>query len=231
MKKTALLLGLSLLSSTAIANTYNAQVDVDYLKIDNFDVIGVEGSYYVDHVTTKNTAWAEAAFMGKNNSVSVGYLDLNGDAYTLNLGGDYYHNNIFVGLDVAYTDPDYGSSDTTISAELGYFFAKDWLVSISGADEDFSDSLELSTKYIATLADGKFINIEASYLNLDSDFTASADYYWTAKSSVGLDLSTEEGYNFGVNAQHFFTPAIAARVSYISLDNDDAFAIGVTGRF
>ena len=56
MKKTALLLGLSLLSSTAIANTYNAQVDVDYLKIDNFDVIGVEGSYYVDHVTTKNTA-------------------------------------------------------------------------------------------------------------------------------------------------------------------------------
>lgn len=231
MKKTALLLGLSLLSSTAIANTYNAQVDVDYLKIDNFDVIGVEGSYYFDHVTTKNTAWAEAAFMGKNNRVSVGYLDLNGDAYTLNLGGDYYHNNIFVGLDVAYTDPDYDSSDTTLSAELGYFFAKDWLVLISGADEDFSDSLELSTKYIATLADGQFINIEASYLNLDSDFTASADYYWTAKSSVGLDLSTEEGYNFGVNAQHFFTPTIAARVSYISLDNDDAFAIGVTGRF
>jgi hypothetical protein len=231
MKKSALLLGLSLLSSSVMANTYNAQVDADFLTVDSYNVIGLQGTYYFDQVTTQNTAWAEAAFMGRNNNASVSYIDFDGDAYSLNVGGDYFYNDFVFGLDVTYSDADYGSSDTSFSGEVGYFFAKDWLVSVSGSDEDFSDSLELSTKYIATLADGQFINFEAKYLNLDSDLRAAADYYWTAQSSVGLDVSTEEGYNFGINAQHFFTPAISARVGYISLDNDDAITIGLTGRF
>lgn len=231
MKTSALLLGLSLLSSSVLANEYNTQVDLDYLTIDSFNVINLEGTYYFDNVTTANTAWAEAAFMGRNNSASLSYTDFDGDAYALTLGGNFYHNNIFVGLDVSYVDIDAGTSDTSLTAELGYFFAKDWLVSVSGADEDFSDSLTLSTKYIATLADGAFVNLEAAFLNLDNDVTAAADYYWTAQSSVGVNLSTEDGYNFGLNAQHFFTPAISARVEYISLDNDDAISFGLTGRF
>ncbi|KGJ89143.1 putative porin [Colwellia psychrerythraea] len=231
MKKHAFLLGLSLLSSTVLADNYNTQVDFDYLTVDDFDIIKLEGTYYFDSVTTDNTAWAEAAFMGRNNSASVSYLDFDGAAYALTLGGDYFYNDIFVGLDVTYTDTDYGSSDTNVSGEVGYFFAQNWLVSISGNDEDFSDSLALNTKYIATLADEAFINLEASFLNDDNDFTAAADYYWTAQSSVGVDLSTEDGYNFGLSAQHFFTPAISARLGYMSLDDDDAIVIGLSGRF
>ncbi|AZQ86108.1 putative porin [Colwellia sp. Arc7-635] len=231
MKKSTLLLGLSLLSSSVFANNYNNQVDFNYLNIDDFNVINLEGTHYFDSVTTNNTAWAEAAFMGRNNSASVGYTNFDSDAYSLSLGGDYYHENIFVGLDVTYVDVDGGSSDTNVAGELGYFFAKNWLVSVSANDESFSDSVALNTKYIATLSGGAFFNFEASYLNDHKDFTAAADYYWTARSSVGLNLSTEEGYDFGIEAQHFFSPTISARIAYIALSNDDAVSVGVTGRF
>ena len=102
MKKHALLLGLSLLSSSVLANTYNNQVDFNYLNVDDFNVINLEGTHYFDSVTTNNTAWAEAAFMGRNNSVTAGYTNFDSDAYSLALGGDYYHENIFVGVDFSF---------------------------------------------------------------------------------------------------------------------------------
>lgn len=231
MKKSTLLLGLSLLSSSVLANNYNNQVDFNFLNIDDVNVINLEATHYFESVSTDNTAWAEAAFMGKNNSVTLGYANFDSDAYSLSLGGDYYHKNIFVGLDITYVDVDGGYSDTFLFAELGYFFAENWLVSVSGADEDFSDSLAINTKYIATLSDGAFFNFEASYFNAHSDFAASADYYWTARSSVGLNLSTQAGHDFGVEAQHFFSPAISARIKYTALSNEDEVSFGITGRF
>lgn len=236
MKTRALLLGLSLLSSAVLADTYNNQVDFDYSTDDTANVFAIQGTHYIDQVTTDNTAWAEAAFMGRNTSVSLSYVDVDfdnyGDSNALSLGGDLYHNNIFVSLDVAYLDANDGDSDNSVIGELGYFFDTNWLVSVSGDDVgDFSDSLALNTKYILPLADGAFVNFEASFLNYDNDVTAAADYYWTAQSSVGLMLTTEDDVDFGLRAQHFFTSAIAARVEYTSLDDDDSISFGLTARF
>ncbi|WP_076419571.1 MULTISPECIES: putative porin [Colwelliaceae] len=232
MKTYAALFGLSLLSSATLANDYNTQIDVDYSRVDSYDTIKLEGTYYLNSVTTNNTAWSEAAFMGRSTSASFSYTDFDNDAYQLVLGGDYYHNDLFVGLDVTYFDADGGSDDTGLVGEIGYFVDKNWLVSVSGADEEFSDSLTLNTKYIATLDNGRFVNVEVSYLNLDNDFTAAADYFWTAQSSVGLVLSTVDGDNGSIRAQHFFTPAISARLEFTSLENsDDRFSLGLTGRF
>ncbi|GAA5138865.1 putative porin [Thalassotalea piscium] len=232
MKTRAVFFGLSLISSAVLANDYNTQVDLDYLTVDSFDSIKLEGTYYLNNVTTNNTAWSEAAFMGRNTSVSLSYADFDGDASQVVLSGDYYQNDLFVGLDVSYIDIDGSGSDTGVVGEIGYFIDTNWMISISGADEEFSDSLALNTKYIATLSNGTFINLEASYLNLDNDFTASADYFWTPQSSVGLSLSTEEGVHGSVRAQHFFTSSISARVEYVSLENsDDGFLLGLTARF
>jgi len=232
MKKCAAFLGLSLLSSVTLANDYNTQVDVDYNSVDSFDTIKLEGTYYFDNVNTNNTAWSEAAFMGRNTSVNLSYTDFDSDAYTLVLGGDYYNKDLFVGLDIAYTDVDGGGNDTALVGEVGYFFDKNWMVSVSANDEDFSDSLALNSKYIAVLSEGRFVNVEVSYLNFDNDFTAAADYFWTAQSSVGLSLSTEESINGSIRAQHFFTPAVSLRLEYTSLDNsDNEVSLGLTGRF
>lgn len=232
MKTSAALFGLSLLSSAALASDYNTQLNVDYFNVDSFDTISIEGTYYLENVSTNNTAWSEAAFMGRNTSASLSYIDFDSDAYQVTLGGDFYHNDLFVGLDVTYFDIDGGGNDTGLVGEVGYFVDTNWMVSVSAADEDFSDSLALNTKYIATLSNGRFVNVEVSYLNFDNDFTAAADYFWTAQSSVGLSLSTEEGINGTIRAQHFFTPAISLRLEYVSLENsDDGFLLGLTGRF
>jgi hypothetical protein len=232
MKIHAVLLGLSLLSSATLANNYNTQIDADYFSVDSFDTVKLEGTYYLNNVTTNNTAWSEAAFMGRNTSASFSYTNFDSDAYQLVLGGDYYNNDLFVGLDAAYTDVDRESSDTTLVGEVGYFFAKNWMVSVSANDEEFSDSLALNTKYIAVLSEGRFVNVEVSYLNFDNDFISATDYFWTPQSSVGLSLSTEEGINGTIRAQHFFTPAVSLRLEYVSLeDSDDGFLLGLTGRF
>ena len=65
---------------------------------------------------------------------------------------------------------------------------------------------------------GVVLIIVEIHFNYDNDLAAAADYYWTARSSVGVSLSTQEGYNFGLNAQHFFSPTIAARIEFVSLD-------------
>lgn len=232
MKTRALLLSLSLLSSGAIANTYNNQVDVDYFSVDSFNTIKLQGTHYLESVSTDNTAWAEAAFMGRNTNVSVSYTDFDGDMSNLVLGGDYYTNDLFFGLDVSYVDVDGFGSDTTLVGEVGYFLKPNWMVSVAVSDEDISDSLVLSSKYIATLGEGKFVNFEVSYLNLDSDIVAAADYFWTPQSSIGVSLSSEDSVNGTIRAQHFFTPAISARLEYVLLDgSDNGVLIGLTGRF
>ena len=118
-----------------------------------------------------------------------------------------------------------------ISGEFGYLFAENWLVAITAQDEGFSDSLGVRTKYVAKLADGQFINLEASYDDASKDFIASGDYYWTAQSSVGVILSDTKGFDIGFQAQHFFTPSVALRVGYIVAEGDDVFSVGISGRF
>jgi len=232
MKTRALVLGLSLLSASTFANNYVNQVDFDYATVDSADIIMLNATHYFDQVTTNGTAWAEAAYMGKNNNVAATYSYLDGDANALTLRGEYYSDNNFFGaIQANYVDVDNGGSDTSFSAEVGYFFKKNWLVAIQGNDEDFSDTLSIRTKYIASLESGAFANLEAIYSDATEDTVISGDYYWVAQSSIGATLSDADGYNFGLQAQHFFTPTIAARVSYVSLDADDLFSVGISGRF
>jgi len=231
MKLRTLALSLSLLSTSVLAQDYQTEVNANYAQIDSFDILSLSGAYYFDSVSIKNTAWAEAAFMGQKSNVNLSYTDFDGDVNQFSLGGEFYSNNIYAALNANYTDIDGFGSDTTINGELGYFFAKNWLVAVSGNDEDFSDTLGIRTKYIATLGNGQFFNFEAAYSDASEDFTIIGDYYWTEKSSIGLTLSDEDGFDFGVQASHFFTPSVALNVFYSAYENDDLVGVGITGRF
>jgi hypothetical protein len=240
MKKKLLLVSFSLLSASIFAQPYQSEVSVEYANSDDrFNILNLQGSYYFDGVTTDNTAWAEAAFMGRNNSVSLDYTNYhyknsNIDSYSLNLSGDYHHNNIFIGASIFYINTELGgfsADDTNYGAELGYFFDKNWLVSVAANNDDFSNSFTINTKYIATLSEQSFINLEASLNNESNDLLAAADYYWSPQSSVGLILSTDSNLNAGLRAQHFFTPTVSAKISYFSYDYGDTYSVGLTGRF
>jgi hypothetical protein len=240
MKKNLLLISFSLLSASIFAQPYHSEVSVEYANSDDsITTLSLQDSYYFDGVTIDNTAWAEAAFMGRNNSVSLDYTNYhyknsNIDSYSLNLNGDYHYNNIFIGASILYIDTElngFSADDTIVGAELGYFFDKNWLVSVNANNDDFSNSLTINTKYIATLSEQSFINLEASLNNESNDLLAAADYYWSPQSSVGLVLSTDSNLNAGLRGQHFFTPTVSAQINYFSYDYDDIYSVGLTGRF
>ena len=231
MKLTTIALGLSLLSVNAFANDYQSQVDVDFLKVDSYNTFSIKGTHYFDAVSTKDTAWAEAAFMGRKTNVNASYINYDGDAFGINLGGEYFADDFYGALELNFVDVDNGDSDTNFSGQVGYFFAENWLVALTGQSEDFSDNLGIRTKYVAVLGDDQFVNFEANYSDASEDVTVMADYYWTAQSSIGIAASSADGYEFGIKAQHFFKPSIAVRVMYEALEGDDAITIGLTGRF
>jgi len=60
MKLATIALGLCLLSTTALAQYYQTEVSFDYSNTDSYDVFGLSGAYYFDHVKTDNTAWMDA---------------------------------------------------------------------------------------------------------------------------------------------------------------------------
>ncbi len=232
MKTKAYLIGLSLLSGSVMADTYNTQVDLDYIDDDGFDIITLQGAYYFDNVSTSKTPWAEAAFVGRNSNISAHYFDFDGEADALGLGVELFgdkSNNLYGALSTTRVDAG-DEDDTILAGELGYFFSDNWLVSVATTDVDDAP-IYLKTKYIGNLGGGKYFNVEASIDDEEHDLTVMGDYYWTPQSSVGLALSNEDGYDYGVRFQHFFSPAISARFSYESFDSGDAIAIGLTARF
>ncbi|WP_444997615.1 putative porin [Aliikangiella sp. IMCC44359] len=231
MKSKSLLIGLSLLSASVAASDYNLQLDVDYIDLDGGDVVSAQGTYYFDNVSTANTAWAEAAFMGRNNNVSLGYIDVDGDFSILHAAIEFFgdsNNNLYAQLNVV--DSDQAGVDRAIGGEIGYFLAENWLVAVGTNDSDDAP-IVLRTKYVGELGGGQFFNVEANIDDEEHDLTVMGDYYWTPQSSVGLALSNEDGYDYGVRFQHFFNPAISARFSYESFDSGDAIAIGLVARF
>ncbi|MEG1157327.1 MAG: putative porin, partial [Acinetobacter sp.] len=73
------------------------------------------------------------------------------------------------------------------------------------------------------------------YFGDETTYRLGADLYIDPTLSVGVSIadSTEDDSDtvFGLRAQKFFTPAIAAGVNYTTTDGADSFGINGTFRF
>ncbi|MGX5173229.1 putative porin [Aliikangiella sp. IMCC44653] len=233
MKKTALILGLAVLSGSVLADNYQSQVDLDLFDSEGNQVINLAGSYYFDSVSTNSTPWAEAAFTGRNSNVAASYTDFDGDASAIGIMGEFMgdaSNNLYASIGAVNIKADGQGSETVLVGELGYFVAKNWLVSVQASDES-SSPIFLKTKYVGELGGGQFFNVEASIDDADNDIHLAGDFYFNPQTSAGVSLSDAEGYDYGVNFQHFFSPSIALKVGYDSTDFGDTTSIGLTARF
>jgi len=81
-----------------------------------------------------------------------------------------------------------------------------------------------------------FANFEGlTYFGDETTYRLGADLYIDPTLSVGVSIadSTEDDSDtvFGLRAQKFFTPAIAAGVNYTTTDGADSFGINGTFRF
>lgn len=232
MKAQNILLALGLVSTTAFANTYDKELNISYLDNDYVSVTVVEGSYYFDAVSTNNTAWAEAEFMGKKSTVGLRYTnvdaDFGGSSYALGLNGRYYNadNNIFAALN--YVNPEEG--DSVIQGELGYFFGEHFLVAVGKSDIDDSP-FTFRTKYMAQLTGDSFLNVELMTDDELDELDGVVDYYFSSQTSIGLGLTTRDTYDTTIKARHFFNNQFSAQVAYTFADVDDMIEIGVTARF
>lgn len=224
----ALPLALPLVSTTALAAGYNAEIGVDYTTQDNpgIDTWIATGTWHFRTVETDNVPLAEAAFMGRNGSLSVGHFDfdndVDGNGAILELLGPR-NNNLYASL--GYFDV---AGDDVVAAELGYFVGDNWLVSIAGSDSDGDDPIILGTRFVAPLTGGQFVSFEASVD--DNEFVSvGGDYYVTRGTSFGVEVggSRNIDYEIGVRVRHYFTENLALGASY----RDGVTGIELTARF
>lgn len=248
--KTKLLtfMGLGLLSAGVAASDFNHQIDLFYADVEDVDVIGIMGSHYLNSLSTDNAAWNEAEFMNRGSNINWMYADsdFGNDVSAYGLGFEFYGdttNNLYASLNIVEPDEVAGASallnflgsgadgdDAVVSGKIGYFFARNWLVAIGTSDADNSP-VELVTKYVADLGNGQFFNIEASIDDEEEDLTVTGDYYFSPQTSVGLTLSGEEGFDYGIEFAHFFQPNFAIALSHESTDLADTNTLRATFRF
>lgn len=245
MKLRGLVAVSALTSCAAFGAEYNAQANFGYFDSDFSDGYTIQGTYYFDNVNTENTAYAEAAFMGRNNNVGISYSDVSADGFLflsgfeliplsfetsrLTLSGQYFSSNDFYGR-VYYSDVDDDfADDSIIGGEFGYFLQDNWLIAIGTSSSDGDDPVTIRTKYVGELGDGQFYNFGA-VINDEDFWSIFGDYYWQPETSVGLEINDIDAFDLEVRFQHFFSDSFAVRISH-EIGDIDTTSFGITGRF
>lgn len=239
----------SVMSVSAMANSFQSQTDVNYgwVNLDNADLSSWELTqrFYLAPVNTDGAVpLAEAAFMQRKSSLHAGFnrltVDVPGSAdghlNSWSVGGEYMdtHHNFYAALDWEFLND---SKAYEGAAKLGYFVQPDWLVTadIYHTKDDLGRTqLEYgaSTKKLMDLNTGDFIAITAGLRNLhhstDTLYEVGADYYFGKNLSVGLGYqwlspgvfqTKQDGVE--VRSQWFVLPNLAVNASVGRIYQDD----------
>lgn len=264
MKKTYLALavaGAAFVVSPAMAQDYQAEVDLGYIHFDK-DQGGSDNAYninakmYFDSVSTANRPLSEAAFLGRNGAVNLGYGYQNhADTNSVELGANYWFNDLYVEGGVDYnrfgSDTAYDTSFTNYAVGVGYMVMDGLLVKANYTHDNFekktggkASTYSLDTKYVTQLGNN-FVNLEAGWEanNKDHKFNVAGDYFFTQALSAGVDVaavsldqsSVNDKVEYGVNTKYFFTPTMNAQLGYTynaeHVEKDSAINLGLSTRF
>ena len=210
MKKTYLALavaGAAFVVSPAMAQDYQAEVDLGYIHFDE-DQGGSDNAYninakmYFDSVSTANRPLSEAAFLGRNGAVNLGYGYQNhADTNSVELGANYWFNDLYVEGGVDYNR--FGSdtldnSFTNYAVGVGYMVMDGLLVKANYTYDNLekkagsgkASTYGLDTKYVTQLGNN-FVNLEAGWEANDKNhtFNVGGDYFFTNAISAGVDVA------------------------------------------
>ena len=164
--------------------------------------------------------------------VSAAHSRASGD-YVNEVGLGYLVSNNFI-VRVNAVKPEDESTDFMFSASYNHQLqGNDYVGFTAYADDEF-DYFGISSKYFASLGEGRFI---AAGITLDdndgsSDWSAEADYYFSKMTSVGLTYNKADSYS--LNAKHFFSQNWAVEARFASNTDDSTlktYSLGVTGQF
>lgn len=268
MKKTYLALavaGAAFAVSPAMAQDYQSEIDLGYTHFDadqggSDNSYDINGKVYFESVSTANRPLSEAAFLGRNGAVELGYGYQNHeDRNSVDLGANYWFNDLYVEGGVDYNR--YGSdtldnSFTNYSVGVGYMVMDGLLVKANYTYDNLekktvegsgkASTYGLDAKYVTQLGNN-FVNLEAGWEANDKNhtFNVGGDYFFTNAISAGLDVAAvslnsdnkpgDDKVEYGVNTKYFFTPTMSAQLGYSynaeHVKKDSAINLGLSARF
>lgn len=258
MKLRILTVLVSMLSASAMANTFQNQSSVDYGSLDSAggDVSAwtLNHQYYLSSVDQNDSApWAEAGFVGRASSVNATFArttidtafgEFSGNGW--GIGGEYMdsRHDFYASANLMMEN---GSSANELSASAGFFVQKNWLVKADvfrnkDDDGETSNDYGISTKALLPVMNGDFLVLNAAwrqYEATDSNgIELGADYYVRPYLSFGVEYSNdsdESDSSYGVNSQYFVNSNFALRGSLTRVDfgdeNETALQLGASYRF
>src|SRR5690554_5255598 len=241
MKKTYLAMAVAAASFVALpvlAQDYQMEAGVSYTSISpdvgpSDSAMGVDFRYNFETVSTAGKPLAEAAFLGRNGGVNLGYSAIDkADETNITVGGNYWFEDIYVAAELDMFD--YGFTDgNDYQLTAGYMVSDSMLAYASYLDGDgyASASFLLGTKYIMDLGANK-ANLEAELAIHDAINMVNlvGDYYLNNELSVGVFTALSDDtdlvdHTFGVAAKYFITPVVSGELDYTMKDKDSAIGI------
>lgn len=249
-------------SAAVSAQDYQTFVDLqaDHFRANGETETGwtVRGQHYFNRITALGPL-DQFRYIVAETNVSAGYSRIF-DTNNWNIDGELYAQNGIV-LSAGYRKVD--DFDVT-TLGLGYLVNKDLLIKVEAFDaenedtefrfstrynhqlqgndyvgftayvDDSFDYFGISSKYFASLNEGRYVAVGVSLADNDgsSSWAAEADYYFSQMTSVGL--SYDKGDTYSLSAKHFFNTNWAVEGRFESNTDDSSlkvYRLGVTGQF
>ncbi|WP_215399001.1 putative porin [Rheinheimera oceanensis] len=249
-------------SATVAAEEYQlfTGVNADHIRVsgNNETNWGLNGTYFFDKKVTLGPL-DQFEYINKVTNVSASFSRVF-DTNVWGVGGEYFAENGLVvsaahsrasgdyineiGLGYLVSDnfivraravkPEDESTAYLFSASYNYQLQGNDYVGFTASVDDEFDYFSLSSKYFASLNEGRYIAVGVALADNDgsSSWAAEADYYFSKMTSVGL--SYDKADNYGLSAKHFFNANWALEARFASNTDTSAlkiYSLGVTGQF
>lgn len=247
-------------SATVAAEEYQlfTGVNADHIRVsgNNETNWSLDGAYFFDKKVTLGPL-DQFEYINKVTNVSAAYRD---DNNVWAIGGEYFAQNGLVvsaahsrasgnhanqiGLGYLVSEnfivraqaikPKDTSAAYEFSASYNYKLQGNDYVGFTAYTDDEFDFYGISSKYFASLNDGRYIAVGVTLADNDgrSYWATGADYYFNAMTSVGVSYDKVD--NYGLNAKHFFNRSWALEAGFGSNADSSGYkvySLGVTGQF
>ena len=187
-----------------------------FSRFDDENFWSVGGEYFADNNLVFSARFTENAGFHAT-SVGIGYL----------ISKDFI-------VRAQAAKPEEGDTSYLFSASYNHQLQGNDYIGFTAQTDDEFDQYGISSKYFASLGDGRFLAVGVSLEeNFDrSTWAASADYYFSKMTSAGVYYDKAD--NYSLNAKHFFNQNWALQASFGSnTDTSDAkvYSLVVNGQF
>ena len=193
-----------------------SNVSAGYSRIFDTNIWGVAGEYFAENGLVITAAHGRASG-NYVNQIGLGFL---------------VSDNVIIRANAI--KPEDTSTTYLFSASYNHQLQGNDYVGFTAYTDDEFDSYGISSKYFASLNEGRYIAVGIALADNDgsSSWATEADYYFNQTTSVGLTYDKADSYS--LNAKHFFNTNWALEARFASNADDSTlktYSLGVTGQF